>query len=68
LVKKEFASRYAGVSNGTIRRRLQDARNPAINSILGAILGARPLDPRGMKAEERRAHVIDLISEQWISD
>ena len=62
LVKRAFPKRYGKISAATIRDRLQDARNPDKNSVLGAVLGARPADPRGMTAEQKRAYAIELIS------
>jgi hypothetical protein len=59
---KKFGKRYARVSAKTIRRRLQDARNPARNSVLKDILSARP---DGMTAEDWCAGVIERIAQRW---
>jgi hypothetical protein len=66
LVKTTFPKRYRDVTAVTIRRRLQDARDPTQNEILGDVLnGLLPLDPRGMTAEQRRDLVVKLISQRW---
>jgi hypothetical protein len=63
-VKEQF-DRYAGIRAGTIRRKLQDARNPKHNRWLGKILEAHKPDPRGMTADELKAFVLQLITERW---
>jgi hypothetical protein len=66
-LKTDFPNRYRGVKAVTLRRKLQDARDPDKNEILGDVFKARPADPRGMTAEEKLAYVIELISKQWKS-
>jgi hypothetical protein len=69
LVKKKFAKRYAGQSATTLRRKLQDARNPAKNWYLSSTLRrVPPADTRGMTTEQVRDYVIEQISKRWNSD
>jgi hypothetical protein len=66
LVKKRFGNRYTRQSVKTLRRKLQDARDPTRNSVLGDLLKAPP--PRGMTVEEARAFMIEEIAKAWTTD
>lgn len=70
LVKKKFGAHYAGQSAITLRRVLQDARNPAKNLTLKWALSKLEAQPeiRGMTAKQARAYAIQQIAKRWTSD
>lgn len=58
-------ARYRRLTTGTIRRRLQDARNPKYNDILRDVLVAHKPDPRGMSFEQLYDFTLETIAKHW---
>src|SRR6516164_5032190 len=70
LVKEKFGTRYTGQTATTLRRVLQDARNPAKNLSLKMALWKLEAQPetRGMTDKQVQAYAIELIAKRWTSD
>jgi hypothetical protein len=61
--EEKLCEQLTEVTAETLQRRLRDARKPSTNPFLKKIIeGLPPLDPRGMTAEQRLAHILERIS------
>ena len=60
-----FKDRYRQYSAETIRRKLQDARNPEHNDALRYLLTAHRPDPRGMNFEQWYELALETIAKRW---
>src|SRR5262245_47618952 len=60
-----FKDCYRQYSAGTIRKKLQDARNPKHNDALRYLLAAHKPVPRGMSLEQRYELALETIAKRW---